>query len=76
MSESCSTHGGDKKCMQTLATKSEGKGLLVRPRRIWEDNIRLDLRETGWDDVDWIHLARDRSQWQAVMNTVMNLRFP
>jgi hypothetical protein len=54
--------------------KPEGKRPLGRPRRSWEDNITMDLRETGWEIVDWIHLAQDRDQWQAVVNTVMKLR--
>jgi hypothetical protein len=40
------------------------------------DNIKIDLRETGWDGMDWIDLAQDRDQWRALMNTVMNLRVP
>jgi hypothetical protein len=40
----------------------------------WEDGIRTDLRETGWRDVEWIQLAKDRDQWRALINTVMNLR--
>jgi hypothetical protein len=53
--------------------KPEGLG---RPRRIWVNNIKMDLRETGWDDMDWINVARDRDQWRALVDTVMNLRFP
>jgi hypothetical protein len=49
---------------------------LGRLRRTWEDDIRMDLRETGWEGVDWIHLVRDRDQWRALVNTVMNLRSP
>jgi hypothetical protein len=49
-------------------------GLLRRFRRTWEDNIKMDLREIGWEVVDWMHLAQDRDQWQALVNTVMNLR--
>jgi hypothetical protein len=41
-----------------------------------EDNIRMDLKETGWEGVDWMHLAQDRDQWWAVVNMVMNLRVP
>jgi hypothetical protein len=52
----------------------EGKRPLGRPRCIWEDNIRMDLREIGWEGVDWIHLAQDSDHWWAVVNTVMNLR--
>jgi hypothetical protein len=49
---------------------------LGRPRRRWEDNINIDLIEIGWCDVDWIHMAQDRDQWMALMNTVMNLQVP
>jgi hypothetical protein len=42
-----------------------------RPRRRCEDNIRIDLREIGWGDMDWIDLAQDRDQWRALVNTVM-----
>jgi hypothetical protein len=46
-----------------------------RYRHRWEDNIKMDLREIGWDGIDWIDLAQDREQW-AIMNTVTNLRVP
>jgi len=59
-----------------LFGKPAGKRPLGRPRRRWEDNIRVDLKETGWEGVEWIHLAQERNQWRAVVNTVMNLRFP
>jgi hypothetical protein len=42
----------------------------------WVDNIKMDLREKGWDSMDWIELAQDMNQWRAVVNTVMNLRVP
>jgi len=47
---------------------------LGRPRSRWEDNIKMDLEEVGWEGVDWIHLAQDRDQWRDLVNTVMNLR--
>jgi hypothetical protein len=47
-----------------------------RPRCRWVDNIRMDLREIGWDGMDWIDLAQDRDQWRALVNTVINLRVP
>jgi hypothetical protein len=49
---------------------------LGRPRRRWVDNIKMDLREIGWDGVDWIELDQDRDQWRTLVNTVMNLRVP
>jgi hypothetical protein len=52
----------------------EGKRSLGRPRRKWMDNIRMDLREIGWDGVDWIDVSQDTGQWRAFVNTVMNLR--
>jgi hypothetical protein len=56
--------------------RPEGRRPLGRPRRRWEDNIKMDLREIGVGDVDWILLARDRDKWRTVVNTVMNLRVP
>jgi hypothetical protein len=56
--------------------KLEGKRSLGRPRRRWVDNIKIDLREIGWDGMDWIDLAQDRDQLRAFVNTVMNLRVP
>jgi hypothetical protein len=59
-----------------LVGKPEGRKPLGRPRRRWEDNIKMDLREIGLGDVDWIHLAQDKDRWRALVNTVMNLRIP
>jgi hypothetical protein len=56
--------------------KPEGKRQLGRPRRRWVDNMKMDLREIGWDDIDWIDLAQDRDQWKVLVNRVMNLRVP
>jgi hypothetical protein len=56
--------------------KPEGKKPLVRPRCRWEDVIKTDLRDIGWGGMDWIHLAQDRDQWRARVNTVMDLRVP
>jgi hypothetical protein len=58
-----------------LVGTPEGKRPLGRPRHGWEYNIRIDLRETGWECVEWIHLARDRDQRRAVVNRVMSLWF-
>jgi hypothetical protein len=57
-----------------LVGKPEGKRPLERPRRRWEDRIKMDLREIGWGGVEWIQLAQDRDCWRAVVNAVMNLR--
>jgi hypothetical protein len=59
-----------------LVGKPEKKRPLGRPRRRWVDNIKVDLREIGWDGLDWIDLAQDRDRWRALVNTVMNLRVP
>jgi ribosome biogenesis protein Nip4 len=59
-----------------LIGKPESKRPLRRPRRRWEDNIRMYLREIGCEVVDWIHLAQDTDQWWALVNTVMNYRIP
>ena len=56
--------------------KPEGKRPLGRPRRIWEDNIKMDLKKVGCDLGDWIDLAEDRDQWRAYVWAVMNLRVP
>jgi hypothetical protein len=52
------------------------KILVRRPRRRWEDYIKLDLMEIGWEGVDWMHLVRDRDQLRALVNTVMNIWVP
>jgi hypothetical protein len=49
---------------------------LGRPRRRWENNIRMDLRNIRWEDMNWIYLAQDRDQWWAHVITIMNLRVP
>jgi hypothetical protein len=59
-----------------LLGKPEGKRPLGRPRRRWEDNIKMDFREMGWCGMDWTDLAPDRGPQRALVNTVMNLRVP
>jgi hypothetical protein len=56
--------------------KSEGKRPLGRAKHRWVDNIKIDLRDIGWDGMDWIDLAQNRDQWSSFVNTVMNLRIP
>jgi len=61
---------------RVLVGKTDGNRTLGRPRRRWEDNIKMDLQEVGCGGVDWIDLAQDRDSWRALVNAVMNLRFP
>ena len=61
---------------KVLVGKSEGKRPLGRPRRRWEDNIKMDLEEMGRGCEDWMELAQDMDGWRALVNTVMNLRVP
>ena len=61
---------------RVLVGKPEGKRPLVRPRRKWEDNIKMDLRELGGSCRDWMELAEDRDRWRALVSTVRNLRVP
>ena len=61
---------------RVLVGKPEGKRPLGRPRRRWDDNIKMDLREVGCGGMDWIELAHDRDRWRALVNAVMNLLVP
>jgi hypothetical protein len=65
--------GEDRNVSKVFMGKPEGKRPLGRPRRRWEDGIRMDLREIGWRSGDWIHLAQDRDQWWALVYMVINL---
>jgi hypothetical protein len=67
-------HAWERKVYRVLVGKPEGKRPLGRPRRRWEDGIRMDLRETGWGIAEWIQLAQDWNLWRALVNTVMNIR--
>ena len=68
--------GGRRGVYRVLVGKPEGKRTLVRLRRRWKDNIKLDLQDVGCGDMDLIELAQDRDRWRALMNAVMNLRVP
>jgi hypothetical protein len=66
--------GEGRNVCRVLVGKPKGKRPLGRPRRRWENGIKMDLREIGWGGgVEWIHLAQDRDRWRAVVNAVMNL---
>ena len=68
---------GEGRCAyRILVGRPEGRSPLEKPRRIWEDNIKMDLQEVGWDCVAWIDMVQDRGRWRALMNAVINLRVP
>jgi hypothetical protein len=66
----------ERNAYRLLVGKPEGKRPLGRPGHMWVDNIRMNLGEVGWGDVDWIGLAQDRNRWRALVNSVINLRVP
>jgi hypothetical protein len=76
MSRACSTKGEKRTAYRILVGKPEGKRPLGKRRCRCVDNIKIDLREIGWDGMDWIDLGQDRDQWRALVNTMMNLRVP
>ena len=76
MGRTGNTYGAIQKCIQSFSGKPEGKRPLGRPRRRWEDNIKMSLREVGCDPRDWIALAEDMGQWRDYVKSVMNLRVP
>jgi len=70
-------HMGERRGVyMVLVGEPEGKRPLGRPRRRWEDNIKMDLQEMGCVGMDWIELAQDRDSWRALVNAVMSLRVP
>jgi hypothetical protein len=75
MGKACSTNGEKTNTCRILVGKPEGKRPLGRPRRKWVENIKMDLRDIGWDGIDWIDLAQDMDQCRALVNTVHNIQF-
>jgi hypothetical protein len=75
MGRACSTNEKKNVC-RILVGNTKGKIPLGRPRHRYVDNIKMDLREIGWDAMDWINLAQDRDGWRALVNAVMKLRVP
>jgi hypothetical protein len=59
-----------------LVGRPEDRRPLGRPRRRWEDSIKMDLQEVGWGGMDWIDMAQDRDRWRALVSAVMNLQVP
>jgi hypothetical protein len=76
MGRAFSTNGEEEECIDDIGGEARWKETTGRPRRRWMDNIKMDLREIGWDGMDWIDLTQDRYKWKALVNTVMNLRVP
>jgi hypothetical protein len=68
--------GEKRNAYRIFVGKPEGKRPQGIPRHRWEDNIKINLREIGWNGMDWIDLAQDRDQWRVLVNTVMNLWVP
>jgi hypothetical protein len=75
MGGTCSTYGEKRGAYRILMGRPKGRRPLGRPRRRWEDNIKMDLQEVVWV-TNWIELAQNRDRWRAVVNAVMNLRVP
>jgi hypothetical protein len=68
--------GENRNVYRIFVGKPEGNGPLGRPRRKWEDNIKMDVRDIGWDGIERIDLAQDKDQWRVLVDTVMKLRVP
>jgi hypothetical protein len=68
--------GKKRNSYRILMRRPEGKRPLGRPRHRLVDSSKMDLRDIGWDGMDWINLAQDRDQWRAHVNTVINFRVP
>jgi hypothetical protein len=68
--------GEKRNAYRLLVGKPEGRRPLGRPRHRWLDNIRMDLVQVEWGDVDWIDLAQDRDRWRVLVNSVLNLWIP
>jgi predicted small integral membrane protein len=75
MGRACGTNGGDEECIWDIGGKARRKEIIKSKTR-WVDNIKIDLREIGWDWMDWIDLAQDNDQWRALVSTVVYRRVP
>jgi len=76
MGGACSATDEKRGVYRVLVGKPEGKRAFGRPRRRWEDNIKMDLQDVGCGDMDWIELAQDRDRWRALVTAVMNFCIP
>jgi len=76
MGRACTTYRAEYRCIQGFGGKSEGKRPFGRPRRRWDDNIKMNIQEVCCGCMGWIELAQDRDRWRALVTAVMNLRIP
>jgi hypothetical protein len=76
MGGTCGAYGGGERFAQGSVGNPEGKRPLGRPRRRWEDNIKMDRQEVGGGCGDWVELAQDRDRWRTLVSAVMNFRIP
>jgi hypothetical protein len=76
MGGACGTYQGQEKCIEVLVGRPHGKRPIGRPKRRWEDNIKMGLQEVGWGCMDWIALAQNRETLWASVNAVMNFLVP
>ena len=76
MGETCSTYGGEDRCMPSFGGETLRKDTTWRLRRRWEDNSKMGLQEVGCGGMDWIELAQDRDRWRPLVSAEMNLRVP
>jgi hypothetical protein len=76
MDRACRTNGEKRNAYRILVAKPERKRPLGRSRYRWVNDIKMDLRETEWDGMDWINLAQGSDYWRALVNTVINFRVP
>ena len=76
MGRACSQNGGRLDVFKILTDKPTGKRLLGRPKRRWEDNIKIDLEKTGINAKNWVDSFQDRDYWRALVNAALNLRVP
>ena len=76
MGGACGTYVGGQRSVQGFGGKSEGKRPLARPRRRWEDNVKMDLQDRVGGCEDWMEMAQDKDTWRSLVTTVMNVRVP
>jgi hypothetical protein len=76
MSGEYNTHDRHEKCIQNFSLKPRREEIIRKHKRRWENDIKMNFKEIGYEDVDWVYLAQDRVQWRALWNTVMNHRVP